>query len=251
MAMHTGRAVLGAAAIALSLAVAGCGSGANSPSATSQAETSSTGTSNAETSTAETSTVETSAAEATSSPAAPGTDAAAPDYTVGDYLRDNGITQTMVKRGEPGVPELNLPTPAGWVDVGADTPDNAYGAIVLESAAGEPNPPAIIAQMARLGDGEVDQATILELAPNAVRKLPGFEGPATGRPSSLAGFDAVEIAGTADAEGTPMFVARKTVVIPGRDAIYLLALDAQGPPEHQGAMMEAMATIDAETTIEP
>jgi hypothetical protein len=37
-----------------------------------------------------------------------------PGYTVANYLRGKGIQQTMVKRGEPGVPQLNLPIPPGW-----------------------------------------------------------------------------------------------------------------------------------------
>ena len=48
-----------------------------------------------------------------------------------------------------------------------------------------------------------------------------------------------------------MFVARKTVVIPGQDALYLLALDAQGAPDQQEALILAMETFDADTTITP
>jgi hypothetical protein len=105
--------------------------------------------------------------------------------------------------------------------------------------------------MARLGGGDVDQAKILELAPNAVRNQPGYQGPETGRPGTLSGFEATEVAGTVDQNGQPVFVARKTAVIPGKDGIYLLALDAQGPLDQQQALLEAMSVIDADATIEP
>ncbi|CAN5670327.1 LpqN/LpqT family lipoprotein [soil metagenome] len=189
---------------------------------------------------------ETSSAEAVTRTEAP----SEPSETIADYLQSNGITQTLVKRGDPGVPTLNLPMPAGWKDVGADTPADAYGAIYLAEPAPADNPPAIIARMARLS-GEVDQAKVLELAPNAVRNQPGYQGPEAGRPSRLSGFDAAEIAGTVDQNGQTVFVARKTVVIPGKDGIYLLALDAQGSPDQEPALMDAMSVIDAETTIEP
>ncbi len=226
------RAVLVTAAVALGLGLAGCGSDRGTGASTSE---------------------QTASSSPSTSSAAPSTSAqtAGRAGTVGDYLRDNGITQTMVKRGDPTAPKLNLPMPAGWRDVGADTPEDAYGAIVLESATGAPSPPAIIARMARLSGGEVDQAKILELAPNAVTNQPGYEGPETGQPGSLSGFEATEIAGTVVQEGQPVFVARKTVVIPGKDGIYLLALDAQGALDQQAALVDAMSVIDAETTIEP
>jgi hypothetical protein len=176
--------------------------------------------------------------------------ASVPGQTIAEYLQAAGITQTLVKRGDPGIPTLNLPIPAGWRDVGANAPQDAFGAIYLADPAVADDPPAIIARMARLS-GDVDQAKILELAPNAILTQPGYRGPETGRAGELSGFDAVEIAGTVDQNGQPEFVARKTVVIPGQDGIYLLALDAQGAPEQRPALMEAMSVIDAETTIEP
>ncbi|MGK2866290.1 MAG: LpqN/LpqT family lipoprotein [Mycobacterium sp.] len=230
---NNGRFLVAAAAVTGAV-LTGCGSGETAP-----ATPSSSGA-------AQTSQAESSAAPDTATSAA--APASSVDYTVADYLRDNGITQTPVVRGDAGAPDINLPMPAGWRDVGADTPEDAWGAIVLDDPA-VVDPPAIIARVAKL-TGNVDAAKILELAPNAVRKQPGFQGSA-GTPSQLAGFDAAQIAGTVQTDGTAMFVARKTVVIPGADAVYLLALDAQGTPEQEPALSEAMSVIDAETTIEP
>ena len=227
-----------AATVAISLTLTGCGGGDSTDSASSASSASS-------------SEAETSAAESSEPPA--GTTAAAPaeNQTVGDYLDAQGVKQTIVKRGEPGAPTLNLPMPEGWADVGADTPEDAYGAIYLQSAQGTPNPPAILARMARLEGGQFDVAKILELSPNAVTKTPGWDGPIAGQPSTLGGFDAVAIAGTAQVNGTPNFVARKTVVIPAAANTYILALDAQGPVDQQQVLMDAMAVIDEQTTIEP
>ncbi len=136
MGTQTTRAVLATAAIVLGLGLAGCGSDGGTEATTSEQTTSS------------------SSAAASTSSAAPSTSPqeAGSTMTVGDYLEENGITQVIVKRGDPTAPVLNLPMPPGWMDVGADTPEDAYGAIVLESATGTPNPPAIIARMARQPD---------------------------------------------------------------------------------------------------
>jgi hypothetical protein len=212
--------VLAAGSVAMSFALAGCGSSSTPEQST-----------------------EPTASSQTPAPAQPSA------QTVGDYLEENGITMAPVKRGDPGSPQLNLPIPPGWSDLGPDTPEDAWGGIALTEPASD-NPPAIIARMARLSD-DADHARILELAPNAVKNQPGYNGPDSGQPSKLGGFDAMEIAGTVEQNGQTVFVARKTVVIPGQDALYLLALDAQGAPDQQEALILAMETIDADTTITP
>lgn len=221
--------VLATGTVVLSVALAGCGAGSDTTATTSEKPTVSAS-------------VNTSAAE-------PTTSAPASTQTVAEYLEGNGVTMTPVKRGDPGSPELSLPIPPGWSDIGPDTPEDAWGAIALTEPPSD-NPPAIIARMAKLSD-EADHAKLLELAPNAVKNQPGYSGPDTGKPSTLGGFDAVEIAGTVEQNGQTMFVARKTVVIPGSDALYLLALDAQGTPDQQEALILAMEAIDADTTITP
>lgn len=238
MRTSTATSVLAAAAVVVGLALTGCGSGGDDPPGTSaQASASSA---------EETTTETTEAGEATETSAA-----GADSQTVAEYLTAQGVTQTIVTRDDPAAPRLNLPMPPGWADVGGDTPQDAYGAIYLESAKDTPNPPAILARMARLEGGDFDPATILELSPNAVTRTPGWEGPAAGQPSTLGGFQASAIAGTAVLDGVPNFIARKTVVIPGPEVTYLLALDAQGPVEQQQALIDAMTVIDNETTIEP
>lgn len=227
---------LAAVTVAVGLAVTGCGSSGDS------------GQTSSETSSAEAS----SSAEATSSAAETSAAAPADNQTVGEYLTANGVTQSIVKANEPGVPKVDLPMPEGWEPIpDADLPQDAYGAIFLSAAKGTPNPPAIIARMARLDGDNFDAAKILELSPNAVIKLPGWEGPAAGTPSQLGGSEAMAIAGTATVEGAPGFVARKTVVIDGQESTFVLALDAQGAADQQQALLDAAGVIDEGTTITP
>ncbi|OAN34525.1 LpqN/LpqT family lipoprotein [Mycolicibacterium iranicum] len=236
MRSSTTFGALAAVAVAIGLTVTGCGSGGDTAETSSEAAASSS----------------TAAAE-TTTPAAE-TSAAAPadPQTVGEYLTANGVTQTIVKANEPGVPKLDLPMPAGWESIpDADLPQDAYGAIFLSAAKGTPNPPAIIARMARLDGGNFEVAKILELSPNAVIKLPGWEGPTAGTPSELGGSEAMAIAGTATVEGAPGFVARKTVVIEGQENTFVLALDAQGPADQRQTLLDAMGVIDEGTTITP
>lgn len=234
MAARTTSGVVAAVA-AMGLVLTGCGSGSD----TKASETSSTSASE-------------SSAESSSSSAAPSSTAQAadPNQTVDEYLKANGIEQTLVHRGDPGSPELGLPTPEGWRALNdSEAPETAWGVIVLDDPAAGSNPPAIIATMAKLTGGEPDPATLLALAPNKVKTLPQFDGPETGQEGELAGFQASTIGGTFVQDGVNMLVARKTVVIPAPDGVYLLALDAQGPEDNAQALMDATAAIDAETTI--
>ncbi|MDT5119760.1 MAG: hypothetical protein QOE30_5499, partial [Mycobacterium sp.] len=101
------------AVVALSLTLAGCGSDTKSaPSSSSSSSSSSSESSSSKSS-------------APSTPAQAGK-----NETIADYIKEGGITETPVKRGEAGTPALDLPIPAGWEDAGAKTPPYAYAAIV-------------------------------------------------------------------------------------------------------------------------
>lgn len=230
----TGRTIGGAVAgvAALGLVLSGCGSKDATAEKTSESTSS-----------------EASSSSSTSS-APSSTTAAGANETIDDYLKANGIQQTLVHRGDPGAPDLGLPTPPGWrVLNDTEAPETAWGSIVLDDPAAGSNPPAIIATMAKLTGGEPDPATLLKLAPNKIKSLPKFDGPETGQDSELGGFEASMIGGTFVQDGVNMLVARKTVVIPGKDALYLLALDVQGNEEYAMQMMDATAAIDEGTTI--
>jgi hypothetical protein len=224
--------VIAVAAIAIGIGLSGCGSDTKSEPTTSK-----------QTSTASSTT--TSKAAPTSSAQAAGA-----NKTIVDYIKENGITETSVHRGDPGSPTINLPFPPGWEDAGSRTPEWAYGALVSNDPAMAQDPPTIIALVSKL-TGNVDPAKILEYAQGEIKNLPGYDGAQEGQPSTLAGFDATQIGGTYTKDGVKRVIAQKTVVIPGQDALFVLQLNADGTEDQMGALMDATGVIDEQTTITP
>jgi hypothetical protein len=216
--------VIAIAALALGLGLAGCGSDSKTASTTSSA---------------------------TSTTSASATPQAHAHKSIADYIKENGITEAQVKRGDPGSPTIDLPFPPGWAPSDpAQTPQWAYGAIVATDPQFAPNPPSIIALVSKL-TGNVDPAKILEFAPGEIQNLPGYQGANNGQPSKLAGFDAVQIGGTYNKNGVQRAIAQKTVVIPGKDGLYVLQLNADGTQEQLPALMDATKVIDDQTKITP
>ncbi len=218
------------AALALGVTLAGCGS-----------ETGGDATKADETTTSETT---------TTTEETPTAGASGPNYTIVDYIRDNDITETPVKRGDPGTPTVDLPMPPGWRDAGNQAPEWAWGAIVYEDPSMAADPPSIIALMSKL-TGDVDPEKILEYAPGELRNLPGYKASNKGKRSTLGGFDAFQIGGMYEKNGVERLIAQKTVVIPGRDGLYVLQLNADGLEDQAGPLMDATSIIDEETTITP
>jgi hypothetical protein len=223
--------VIAIAAIAIGIGLSGCGSDTKSAPSTSK---------------------QTSTESSTTSKAAPTTSAAAagPNKTIVDYIKENGIVETPVHRGDPGSPTIDLPFPPGWEDAGSRTPEWAYGAILFNDPAMAQDPPTIISLVSKL-TGNVDPAKILEFAPGEIRNLPGYAGGDAGSPSTLAGFDATQIGGTYTKSGVKRAIAQKTVVIPGQDGLYVLQLNADGTEDQMGPLMDATSAIDEQTTITP
>lgn len=228
------RGVITTAAV-LGLALAGCGS-----------DTKSEG----DASTEETTSAAADASTSAAAPAAPPTGESGKQYTIVDYIKDNGITEAAAKRGTPGTPTVNLPVLPGWMDAGPATPEWAFSQLVYTDPAFAQAPPTITAIMSKL-TGEVDPAKILELAPNELKNLPGFEGGDDGKPGKLAGFDAVQVGGSYLRDGQNLMVAQKTTVIPADDALYVLQINAEGTDQQMGPLMDATAAIDDQTTITP
>jgi hypothetical protein len=222
--------VVAIAAIAVGIGLSGCGSDTKSEPSSSKTTTSSE--------------------SKTTTTAAPTTTAQAsgPNKTIVDYIKENNIVETPVHRGDPGSPTIELPFPPGWQDAGNRTPDWAYGAILFSDPAMAQDPPTIIALVSKL-TGNVDPAKILEYAPGEIKNLPGYDGAKDGTPSTLSGFDAVQIGGSYTKEGAKRVIAQKTVVIPGRDGLYVLQLNADGTEDQMGPLMDATNFIDENTKI--
>lgn len=227
--------IIAVAAVALGLGLAGCGSDTKSESATTSEEA---GTSAAGTT------------EASAAPPPGSAKATGANYTIVEYIRDNGIIETPVRRGDPGAPTIDLPFPPGWSDAGPRAPEWAYGAIISDDPAMAQDPPTVIALVSKL-TGNVDPAKILEFAPNEIKNLPEYEGAEEGSPSTLSGFEAVQIGGTYTKDGVLRAIAQKTVVIPGQGGLFVLQLNADGREDQMGALMDATSVIDEQTTITP
>lgn len=225
--------VVAIAAIAIGFGLSGCGSDTKSEPTTTETTS--------------------AAATATTSKAAPAPappDAAGPNKTIVDYIKENGIVEAPVHRGDPGSPTIDLPFPPGWEDAGNRKPQWAYGAIVFSDPAMAQDPPTIIALVSKL-TGNVDPAKILEYAPGEIKNLPGYEGAPEGSPTTLSGFDATQIGGIYTKDGVKRAIAQKTVVIPGQDGLYVLQLNADGKEDQMGPLMDATTAIDEQTTITP
>ncbi|MEU0494644.1 LpqN/LpqT family lipoprotein [Mycobacterium sp. NPDC006124] len=235
MRTHSRAAGSAAVLVALGLGLSGCGSDSKTEAST----TSSTSSSSASSSTA-------------TSSAAPTSTQAGANETIADYIKDNGITETPVKRGDPGTPTVTMPPPEGWADAGAKTPPGAYGAIVFTDPAMAADPPTIVSVMSRL-TGDVDPAEIFKYAPGELKNLPGYESAGEGGTSKLGGFDAYQIGATFVKDGTKKLIAQKTVVIPAADGngIFVLQLNASGSEDQINPLMDATSKIDEQTTITP
>lgn len=236
MRTHTNAGGAAVALLALGLALAGCGS--DSKTEASSSSSSSTSSSS-------------ESKSASTSSAAP-TEAAGANPTIADYIKENGITETPVKRGDPGAPTVDLPTPEGWEDAGPKTPEGAYGAIVFADPSMAADPPSIVAIMSKL-TGNVDPAMIFKYAPGELKNLPGYEGAGDGGDAKLGGFDAYQIGATYVKDGAKRLVAQKTVVIPAADGngVFVLQLNASGTEDQIGPLMDATSIIDEQTTITP
>ena len=210
------------AAVALGLALAGCGSDEK------KAE-------------------ETTTSAAAPTPPAPG---AGPNKTIVDYVKENGITETPVRRGEPGSPTVNMPIPPGWEDTGPRAPQWAWGQVFFTDPALAADPPTITMLMSKL-TGPVEPAKIMEFAPGEIKNLPGYQGEGNGIAATLGGFEAWQVSGTYMKGDVRRAVAQKTVAIPGQDALFVLQLNADAAEPQMGVLAEATTVIDQNTTITP
>ena len=218
--------VVAIVAVALGIGLAGCGSDTETAPSTSSKET----TSESNTATTQ----------------------AAPDMTIAEYVKQNNIVETPVRRGDPGSPTINLPVPPGWQGAGDRAPEGAYDAMVYSDPAVAADAPTIIVYVAKLA-GNVDAAKILEYAPAEIQRLPGYEGPQVGGPTKLGGFDATQIGGAYTKNGVKRAVGQMTAVIPGQDGLYVLQLNADsiGKPEQVRALSVATGVIALQAKITP
>ena len=218
------------AAISVTVGLVGCGKDEKSSPATSTSTSTSTSTT-------------TAAAPTTTSAQASG-----PNETIADYIKQNNIHETMISHNSPGAPTIDLPVPDGWTQL-QESPDAPYGGIQFNTPTDPNDPPKIIAIVEKLS-GNVDTDKLLAVAPGEIKNLEGYDG-GDGKKNSLSGFPAYQLGGSYMKNGAQRAVAQKTVVIQGKDGIYVLQLNAEGPQVDKTQLMDATTVIDEKTTITP
>ncbi|MGV1006938.1 MAG: LpqN/LpqT family lipoprotein, partial [Candidatus Nanopelagicales bacterium] len=164
------------------------------------------------------------------------------------YIMANKIAEVPFKKDESGTPTIAFPFPPDWVSAGARTPDWAYGAIVYGKPADPNNEPFLYAIASKL-TGNVDPAKILELAPGQLNELPDFKPNHDPERVKFSGFDAVTYAGTYVWEGQPRAVGQETIVIPGKDAVFVLQLNGEAPKGQEQVVIDAAKLIREQTKI--
>ena len=181
-----------------------------------------------------------------------GTDGRMP--TIADYLKQNNITPSPVKPGDPSAPAVRLPALPNWRDAGPATPAYAFGALVDTNPDFAEDPPTIVVVYSKL-PSNTDPAGILKLAPNELRNLPKFNaeygGSSEPQQEKLAGFDSVRFSGSYVRDGIGRLVAQKTAVIPASDGLYVLQVNVDGRDDSIADLAEAGLAIDKFTTIKP
>lgn len=174
-----------------------------------------------------------------------------PNPTIADYLRDHKITEDQVHHDDAGVPKIELPTPAGWKAAGDDNPDWAYDSIIYSGpTVGKDRDytPSIIALLSKL-TGPVDAKALLAAAPGELQNLPGFKAAGPGTATTLGAYPAYRSAGTWTADGKTKFVAQQTVILPAKDATYVLQLNSDGMADQSALVQAATVLVDQQTKV--
>lgn len=230
--MKKSAAAMGVAIAAISLGVglAGCSSHSKSTTTSSSSSTS-------------------SAPSKTTTPAtSTSAQASGQNQTIADYIKQNNIQETTIHHDTAGAPTIDLPVPDGWKVV-PESADAPYGGLVFNTPTDPNDPPKIQAIVEKLS-GNVDPDKLLSFAPGEVKNLQGYTGN-DGEKNTLSGFPAYQLGGDYTKDGTQRVAAQKTVVIQGKDGIYVLQLNAEGPQPDKTPLMEATTVIDDKTTITP
>jgi hypothetical protein len=168
--------------------------------------------------------------------------------TLHQYIVDNKIAELPFKKGDPGTPAIAFPFPPDWRSAGDRTPDWAYGAIVYDKAVDPSDPPFLYAIGSKL-TGNVDPQKILQLAPGQLNELPQFKPREQPYRDKVGGFDAVDYVGTYVWEGQSRAVGQQTIVIPGKDGLFVLQLNGEAPKGQEQAVIDAVKIIGEQTQI--
>ncbi|OLO99494.1 serine/threonine protein kinase [Mycolicibacterium porcinum] len=185
---------------------------------------------------------DTSDAETTTSPKPAGH-----AFTIADYIKQNGIVETPVHRGDPGAPVFTMPTPPGWVDAGPRTPAWAYSAIVNDPV-NPAEPPSVVSLISKLA-GDVDPNKLLEFAPNELQNLTDYKPTGEVTRGNISGFPTVHLAGTYAKGAQRRAIAQTTIAIQAPGNVYVLQINADATERDKQALTDINKAIEAQATI--
>jgi len=213
--------VTGSAAVALGIALTGCGSsttaGSSSPSPTTES-----------------------------------------GKTFGDYLSANHITKEAPKIGAAGVPTVTPPELTGWSPADSVPIDGVTPVLSVKYDGSATGVGIAIVQVAMMKlTGNIDQngllAAVKQDCSNFGSTVPdGAKLRADPTALSISGFTGWQvIADAIDKGGKKTVLAVGEVIIPGKDATYLLPVSGAASPELEGTMLDAVHLVETKTTIQP
>lgn len=165
------------------------------------------------------------------------------------YIVDNQIAEVPIKKDQPGTPTVEFPLPPGWSPAGDQTPDWAYGAIFYGDKPKPLDESTFMYAIASKLTGDVDEEKILELAPGQLNELPGFKPFHAPERRKVGGFDSVNYVGTYLRDGKTRSVGQETVVVPGKDGLFVYQLNAEAPEGQEQVVIDAADIIRAQTKI--
>ncbi|MGI9161539.1 MAG: LpqN/LpqT family lipoprotein, partial [Mycobacterium sp.] len=89
----------------------------------------------------------------------------------------------------------------------------------------------------------------LELAPGQLNELPEFTPREAPHSDQVSGFDAIDYVGSYMWEGQRRLVGQQTIVIPGKDALFVLQLNGEAPEGQGQPVVDAVKLINEQTKI--
>ncbi|WP_442930874.1 LpqN/LpqT family lipoprotein [Mycolicibacterium sp. 050232] len=185
---------------------------------------------------------DTSTAETTTAPKPAGH-----AFTIADYIKQSGIVETPVHRGDPGAPNFTMPTPPGWIDAGPRTPAWAYSAIVNDPV--NPTEPPSVASLISKLTGDVDPNKLLEFAPNELQNLADYKPSGDVTRREISGFPSVHLAGTYAKGNQRRAITQTTIVIQAPGNVYVLQINADANERDKQALTDINKAIEAQATI--
>ncbi|MBU9763521.1 hypothetical protein FR943_06645 [Mycobacterium sp. TNTM28] len=168
-------------------------------------------------------------------------------FTIADYIKQSGIVETPVHRGDPGAPMFTMPTPPGWIDAGTRTPAWAYNAIVNDPV-NPADPPSIVSLISKL-TGDVDPNKLLEYAPSELQNLADYKPSGDVSRGNISGFPSVHLSGTYAKGKQRRAISQTTVAVPAPGSVYVLQINSDAIERDKGVLADANKVIADQAAI--